>query len=155
MAGLGLERGTFTTPGRQRRDSSDGFCARRSSLRRDGTVRDGKVHIREGDKYRWLWFGYSDDVVERGKVLETNGKDLFRFTFTADCSVTVRVMTDQGETIAELTQENIPTDDASKMNYYVGCMKGWTFYLANLKSILEGGIDLRSKNDKIPKVINA
>ena len=30
-------------------------------------------------------------------------------------------------------------DDASRANYHLGCLTGWTFYLANLKSILEGG----------------
>lgn len=30
-----------------------------------------------------------------------------------------------------------------------------TFYLANLKSVLEGGLDLRNKNVNIPNVISA
>ena len=55
----------------------------------------------------------------------------------------------------ELTQEKIPLDEESKVNYHLGCMEGWTFYLANLKSILEGGIDLRNKNVNLTKVINA
>jgi hypothetical protein len=28
----------------------------------------------------------------------------------------------------------------------VQCQLGWTFYLANLKSVIEGGVDLRNKN---------
>jgi hypothetical protein len=40
-------------------------------------------------------------------------------------------------------------------NYHLGCKTGWTFYLANLKSLMEGGIDLRNKNEKIQRVINA
>ena len=42
-----------------------------------------------------------------------------------------------------------------KLRLYIGCGEGWTFYLANLKSMLEGGIDLRNKNDKIKGVINS
>jgi hypothetical protein len=34
-------------------------------------------------------------------------------------------------------------------------MEGWVFYLANLKSFPEGGIDLRNKNEKLKSVINS
>jgi hypothetical protein len=37
----------------------------------------------------------------------------------------------------------------------VGCGEGWTFYLTNLKSILEGGVDLRNKEMKLKNVINS
>lgn len=30
-----------------------------------------------------------------------------------------------------------------------------TFYLANLKSILEGGVDLRNKNEALKKMLNS
>jgi hypothetical protein len=39
--------------------------------------------------------------------------------------------------------------------FFIECGLGWTFYLANLKSILEGGLDLRNKNPEIQKMINA
>ena len=62
---------------------------------------------------------------------------------------------DEGETIVELTQFNIELDDRSKSIFHVGCMQGWTFYLANLKSIMEGGIDLRNKNEKLKRMMNS
>ena len=37
----------------------------------------------------------------------------------------------------------------------MGCLEGWTFYLTNLKSVIEGGLDLRNKNLDIKGVINA
>ena len=48
-----------------------------------------------------------------------------------------------------------PTDDKAKENWHIGCKTGWTFYMANMKSMLEGGIDLRNKNEKIQNVITA
>jgi len=57
--------------------------------------------------------------------------------------------------VVELWQENIPGDEDSKVNLHMGCTKGWTFYLTNLKSILEGGIDLRNKNISLKNVVNA
>ena len=102
-----------------------------------------------------MWYGWCDDVVEKGKILEANGKDFIKFTFGKAGIVNVQIKTEENETIVELTQEEIPVDEESKFNFYVGCGEGWTFYLANLKSILEGGIDLRNKNIKLTRVINS
>ena len=108
-----------------------------------------------GDSYKWLWFGYPDTVLEEGEILTANGKDHLQFTFAKKCIVTIRIITEQGENICELVQSEIPTDELSKINYHLGCMTGWTFYFANLKYILEGGLDLRNKNVEIQHVVNA
>ena len=121
----------------------------------DGTVRPGNEHIQAGDTYEWLWHGHPDSVVERNKVLETNGKDRLQFTFSGDCIVTVTIKTEAGENIVEICQEDIPAEEDPKQNLYVQCSIGWTFYLANLKSILEGGLDLRNKNEALRSVLNS
>ena len=41
----------------------------------DGTVLGDDEFITVGDTYRWHWHGYPDSVVERGEILEANGKD--------------------------------------------------------------------------------
>ena len=121
----------------------------------DNTLRDDIDAIAKGDAYRWLWYGYDDSVAEKGTILDANGKDFLRFTFAGSCVVTVVIKKEVDETIVELIQENIPLDETARTNYHLGCMTGWTFYLANLKSILEGGIDLRNRNQNLQKVINA
>ncbi|HCA78790.1 MAG TPA: hypothetical protein DEP53_03550 [Bacteroidetes bacterium] len=118
-------------------------------------IRAAESAIRQGDTYRWLWHGYDDSVVERGTIVELNDNDYLRFTFAGSCLVTVAAQRRERETILELRQENIPTDEESRIRYHVGCLTGWTFYLANLKSILEGGIDLRNKNANLQHVLNA
>ncbi len=120
-----------------------------------GVVRGKEEPVQIGDRYEWMWFGYPDEVVERNKILEANGKDLLKFGFADKCMVTIRIYGEAGEHVIELTQENIPPDDNPVTNLLVGCGEGWTFYLANLKSVLEGGIDLRNKNDKLKNVINS
>ena len=120
-----------------------------------GEIRKRDEFIQKDDKYTWLWHGWSDETVEYGIILKATGQDIIQFSFAKTCTVTVIIKEDSGETIVELTQENIPLDEKSKVNYHLGCMEGWTFYLANLKSILEGGIDLRNKNVNLTKVINA
>jgi hypothetical protein len=118
-------------------------------------VKDPNAPAQKNDNYRWMWHGYSDEVVETGIILKANGYDLFQFTFADKCIVTIKIETESGQNIVTLIQENIPTDEFSKVNFHLGCSNGWTFYLANLKSILEGGIDLRNKDITLSKVINS
>ena len=120
-----------------------------------GTPRNSDEAIQAGDQYAWYWHGYTDAVVEHGKILETNGKDKLKFEFGKAGIVTLNVITIDGETVAEIIQEEIPLDEQAKKNYHVGCSVGWTFYLANLKSILEGGLDLRNKNENISLVVSS
>ncbi len=131
------------------------FLRQAEFARPDGILREKTEHFQKGDAYEWRWHGYPDDVVERREVLEANGRDLLSFRFSGDCVVTVRAFEEAGETICELVQENIQLDEQSRINYYHGCSIGWTFYLTNLKSILEGGLDLRNKNMNLPNVVNA
>lgn len=121
----------------------------------EGRERLRDEEIEAGDKYHWLWYGYSDEVTEEKRVVETNGKDLLKFIFTGDCLVTVSIATELDETICTLRQENIPLDQNPMSNLMLGCSNGWTFYLANLKSVLEGGLDLRNKNPDLSNVISS
>jgi uncharacterized protein YndB with AHSA1/START domain len=126
---------------------------------KDGNSLPPGEFVAPGNKYTWHWFGYADDTNENGEILQANGKDLFEFTFNAngsnDMKVRVSFEEEKGEWRVNLYQYNIPEDDESKGWYFVGCGEGWTFYLANLKSILEGGLDLRNKNIEIKKVVNS
>lgn len=110
-----------------------------------GRLREGGESIAKEDTYEWFWHGYGDDAVERGDVLETNAINSLKFTFSGGSIVSIDISSRNGETILELTQENIPCEADPAENLFVQCQIGWTFYLANLKSIVEGGIDLRNK----------
>jgi len=118
-------------------------------------IRAAESIVHPGDTYRWLWHGYDDTVVERGTIVELNDNDYLRFTFAGSCLVTVTIQRQDRETMLELRQEGMPTDEESRVRYHLGCMTGWIFFLSNLKSILEGGIDLRNKNVKLQHVLNA
>ena len=54
----------------------------------------------------------------------------------------------------EILQEKVLEEPQTRV-VNVGCKTGWTFYLANLKSLLEGGIDLRNKDELLKDVINS
>ncbi len=96
----------------------------------------------KGDNYHWLWHGHPDSVFEKRKLLDTNGIDFFQFEFSGDCIVSIRLKEEAGHTLIELTQENIPADENPETFLYSQCQTGWTFYMTNLKSVYEHGIDL-------------
>ncbi len=121
----------------------------------EGKIRLAAEPVQPGDTYTWRWHGWSDDTTEYGRILECNGKDLFKFSFGKAGDCTVRIRTEQGQNIVELLQENIPDTDEGRLVWHVGCKTGWTFYLTNLKSLMEGGIDLRNKDEKLQQVLNA
>jgi uncharacterized protein YndB with AHSA1/START domain len=110
-----------------------------------GRLREPEEFILKEDTYEWLWHGFDDNTVQKGQVLEVNSIDFLKFTFTDDTIVNINIRSANGLTILELTQENIKEDRDPNSNLFVQCQTGWTFYLANLKSVIEGGIDLRNK----------
>ena len=121
----------------------------------DGTQRPRNSPIEKGDKYHWLWYGYDDEIFENNEILSANGWDQLQFRFSGQCVVTVTVKQELGETICELVQEMPQDDIEARQHYYIDCGNGWAFYMANLKSVLEGGLDLRNKNVKLKEVVNA
>ena len=120
-----------------------------------GRLRGIKESVEAGDTYRWMWHGHPDTTAEQGIVTVANGTDTFEFVFGKAGTVKV-VLKPNGElTEIMLTQSGIPDDDVNRMNYYVGCSTGWTFYFANIKALLEYGVDLRNKDMDLKNVINA
>ena len=103
-------------------------------------------------KYEWNWF--AQNYFESGKVITANGTDLFEFTFAGDCKVQVKLSEVKNYVLVEITQKEIPLDNNSKQNIRLGCTFGWTFYLINLKSVLEGGLDLRNKDSEMEGLVN-
>jgi uncharacterized protein YndB with AHSA1/START domain len=110
-----------------------------------GRLREPEEFILKEDVYEWLWYGWDDSAMEKGEILEANGTDFLKFTFSGGSIVSVNIYSRNGVSIIELTQENIPEEIDPAKNLYVQCQKGWLFYMTNLKSILEGGVDLRNK----------
>jgi uncharacterized protein YndB with AHSA1/START domain len=119
-----------------------------------GVIRASDSGVQKGDTYSWNWHGFAD-YEGTGEILLTNEKDFLEFTFSGGCIVSISVKEEAGETICELTQMMPQEKDEDKQYYYIECGKGWTFYMANLKSILEGGIDLRNRNNDLEDMINA
>ena len=121
----------------------------------DGVLRKNDEPAEKGDSYLWRWHGWPDEVEEKGEILDTNGKDLFAFRFGEAGNCTVRIYPEGTLTMVELVQDQIPVNAESMHNWHLGCKTGWTFYMANLKSLFEGGLDLRNKDINLREVLNA
>ncbi|MBL0339627.1 MAG: SRPBCC domain-containing protein [Bacteroidetes bacterium] len=102
--------------------------------------------------YEWTWYLY--DETEYGTITKANGTDHIQFTFARQCLVDIHLTEQHGYTIVDLKQTNIPTDDDAKENIRLGCSSGWSFYFVNLKSVYEGGLDLRSKDERLRPMVN-
>lgn len=120
-----------------------------------GSERGPDEYVQKGDTYRWLWHGWSDETVEHGEILECNGRDHFKFSFGKAGNCSIKIKEENGQKLVELHQDRIPDDEQGKQYWHLGCKTGWTFYLANLKSLLEGGIDLRNREESLKNVINS
>ena len=121
----------------------------------EGILRKDDEQVQRGDTYAWRWYGWPDEIEEHGKILACNGRDYFQFTFGEAGICTVTIKEEQGQTIVEIVQSDIPTDENGMHLFHLGCKTGWTFHLTNMKSIFEGGLDLRNKNVDLKNVINA
>jgi hypothetical protein len=112
---------------------------------------DKNANVKKGSTYRWNW--YTFDVTESEKIFEANGKVFFQFGFVG-CTVDIKLIEQGDSVIVELRQYNIPIDDESKKGIRLSCDTGWSFFLVNLKSIYEGGIDLRNKHAEFKGMVN-
>jgi glucose-6-phosphate 1-epimerase len=102
---------------------------------------------RPGDDYLWRWD--SVDYQAAGSVLELSWPDRLAFTFAGPSRCELRLRPAGEMTCVELFHTALPT-----LEMYEACRRGWTFCLANLKSVLEGGIDLRDVEAGHGEVVN-
>lgn len=102
-----------------------------------------------GDRYDWsLAHGHRS----LGRFLEVDRERcVVHFSFEGKGGMSTRVEIDRagGGALVRLKHSGIPAGD---FECYADVKCGWTFYLANLKSYHEGGVDLR---EHLPERIRA
>ena len=117
----------------------------------NGSIRNRKDNFEAGDTYLWEWV---DGTILNGKILEADKKENIKFTFGNDVIVSVNLRDIGGRTLVELIQEQNMDDPEMNFSNYMACLPGWVFYLNNLKSLCEGGIDLREENPDVDFLSN-
>ncbi len=116
-----------------------------------GNPRSIDEFIQKGDTYYWKW--YHKELEITGKVLETNGKDLIKFTFGDAGTVSFKLINYKERVLVELKQEVYPGKTYDKFAH-INCYVCWSFFLINLKSVVENGIDLREIEAEIDSLAN-
>jgi len=111
-----------------------------------------ETNLQKGGTYQWNWYLY--EGTEYGEIIEANGKNFIQFKFAGECLVDIELSEHKESVIVKLTQKNIPTDEESKRSIRLGCDFGWFFYMLNLKSVYEGGLDLRNKDSELGGMLN-
>lgn len=101
---------------------------------------------RKGGAFHWEWpVGASYE----GEFLSIKKNQSIKFTFgNKGEEVEVKFHRYGSGTVCEIRQYNMKTGPKDRWEMHRGCLQGWTFFLANLKSFLENKKDLRSKDKK-------
>jgi hypothetical protein len=149
-ASVGKAYEALSTPG-----GLETWFLRKAELSSGGKLRQASEKMQKGDEYAFHWHGYPDSKAHTGRWLGGDGKSVVSFTFSQELPVTVSLYRECDETIIELTETFDPTDEGVARNHYLGNMKGWIFYLINLKSVLEEGLDLRNRKVELQNVLTA
>lgn len=126
------------------------FIAEANYTTKVAEKRDKADYIAAGDNYHWRWH---QDLEASGTVLDVIPNEQIVFTFgkqspESDEEIVVTVQVEaqpDGYTKLSLCQENMP-DTPYGHQYHLSCNLGWSFFMTNLKGLLEYGIDLRETN---------
>lgn len=108
--------------------------------------------VQVGDQYFWHWH---QNAHATGTFLEVFENEKLQFTFGDEATdldekivVTVQ-FTDLGDmTSVVLKQENLPDTEQGHVQWHMGCNMGWSFFMTNLKALLEHGVDLRETDEE-------
>jgi len=123
------------------------FIAEADYTTPDGSDRAAAETVKAGDHYHWRWH---QDLEATGTVLEVVENEKMRFTFgdkekgsDEKIVVTVTCTPQKDATMLELIQENMAITPQAQVGWHMGCNLGWSFFMTNLKALLEHGVDLR------------
>jgi len=106
------------------------------------TPRPDNEPCRTNDRYRWEWY-YDGGIVGEEWVREVRPPTRFVFGFGDGMEVEVIVRKHGKFCEVNLRQYNIPAGPRGRREMHMGCRLAWAFFLTNLKSVAEGGLDLR------------
>jgi len=130
------------------------FLSKARAFDAGGKERSASKAIVKGNSYEWKWYGSAD--TGEGKVLSANGINRLSFTFIDSATVVTVSMKKAGKrTFVELKQQHRHPEASRRKGIYLHCHPGWSYHLTNLKSIYEGGIDLREKKPDRKFLVNS
>jgi len=117
-------------------------------------IRKPDEKIKAGDEYTWIFF---QGITVKGRIIDITENEYLSFTFgkkepdsEEDVIVDLHFFSESADrTRIELHQKNISDSEYGQVNYNLSCMVGWSYFLMNLRSVIEGGNDLREKDKSL------
>ena len=109
-----------------------------------------QLSLRKGGRYS---FGWKDGPTHNGKILELVRGERMTLSWEYEGMEKVGVtrfglaVEPKGKgTLLKVTHSRLPKGDEFE-ELYTGGVWGWTYFMMNLKSVVEHGHDLRSRHD--------
>ena len=127
------------------------FIGEASYTSPEGEKRNPDEYAQREDTYEWKW--KTKDFTTKGIVLDVQENELFSFTFGSLFNVSINFKSDNGRTLFTLTQKY--NAGAAQNDFaHINCCVCWIFFMTNLKSVIENGIDLREMSVNNEELIN-
>lgn len=109
----------------------------------DGSLRRPDEHAQGGDLYEWQWL---HDFALSGRVLACVPEESVSYTFGGEMRIDVTITPYDDEQVqVRVHQTGCATEDPDRAWQHLNCRSCWVYFLTNLKSVLEHGIDLRDR----------
>lgn len=108
----------------------------------DLTPRGPHELCQTNDRYRWDWY-YDGGIRGEHWILDARAPSKLVFGFGEGMEVDVTIRKQAAGCEVSLRQYHIPTTLQARHHLHLGCRVAWAFFLTNLKSLAEGGLDLR------------
>ena len=115
------------------------FVYNAQHLSADGIRRASDESVQSGDSYYWT---YVHDFEHGGMYTRIELNRLVQFTF-GSMMVDIHFREIDGATEVDLHQKNCATKDPDRTWQHVNCRSCWIYFLTNLRSVLDGGSDVR------------
>jgi len=109
----------------------------------DAKRRAGGEIVTRGDTYHWRWL-HGIDLP--GEVLAVEPDRSVAYTFGSDMRIDVSFAERSGAIEVCVHQTGCATEDPDRAWQHLNCRSCWVYFLTNLKSVLEHGIDLRDRD---------
>lgn len=127
------------------------FIGKAKYYYKDLNIRFGDEIIQKGDSYLWTWL--NKDLELKGIITDSSDQGLFQFTFSPLYIVTIKLTSENNKTKLTLRQEYQKSAVKEEFNF-INCCVCWAFFLTNLKSVIEHGIDLRETEADDEMLVN-
>ena len=106
----------------------------------DGRELGSNENASRGCSFSWKWL--EKDLEIEGRVLEAAENKKFSFTFGKSFEVSFMLEDSGGRVLFTLHQKYAAGGEKNDFAH-INCCTCWVFFLTNLKSVIENGIDLR------------